>query len=472
MRYFVLVIYMVLAWWPNQLFAQVEEQKQLTFEQFMTIVRTQHPVAKQAELLIDQANSARRAARGSFDPELFTDIQEKDLSGTDYFRLIESGLKIPTWFGVDIKAGYEQNRGVFLNPADFIPPAGLWFAEIKVPLGEGLFIDKRRAEVKKAELFSKMNEETQKVTLNDLLYDSGTAYWEWFKSYNALSVYENALELSQIRYDAVLEGADLGERPAIDTLEARIQVQNRQLNLQQAQLDYDNATAQLSVFLWANGIIPLEVEKGTVPPLLQSTPSTQVEDMYISGIDTLIQGHPLLAQTQFKIDQLRVDVRLKKEELKPTLNLSYKPITEPVGGDVFSQFSSNNFEWGLEFSLPIFLRKERGNIKLAQLKVRDNELEFANKQENLLLKARKAINEWSTSYQQIDQFEVAVDNYSRLLQGEQRKFETGESSLFLVNSRETSLITAQVKLVDLYTKNGKASLKTKHAFGRLEQIYR
>jgi outer membrane protein TolC len=38
------------------------------------------------------------------------------------------------------------------------------------------------------------------------------------------------------------------------------------------------------------------------------------------------------------------------------------------------------------------------------------------------------------------------------LQGEQQKFRAGESSLFLVNSRETNFIDAQVKLIELLGK--------------------
>ncbi|WP_245916264.1 hypothetical protein [Aureicoccus marinus] len=38
-----------------------------------------------------------------------------------------------------------------------------------------------------------------------------------------------------------------------------------------------------------------------------------------------------------------------------------------------------------------------------------------------------------------------IMNYRTLLQGEERKFNFGESSLFLINSRESKLIDAELK---------------------------
>lgn len=469
-KYLTLLLLCLFAGFYSSLgFAQTEQVKVLRVEEFLDIVRAHHPVALQAELLIQQANSEQRAARGAFDPKLYANVSEKDFKDLDYFRLIESGLKIPTWIGLDIKAGYEQNRGVFLNPENSVPSAGLWFAEFSLPLGKGLFIDKRRAELKKANLLTRMNEEVQKNLINDLLYESGKAYWDWFRTYNELVVYREALSVAQQRFDAILTSANLGERPTIDTLEARIQVQNRLLSVQQADLDYQNSSAQLSVYLWANGTIPLEVEDGTIPFLQEQVHVAEVDDDFVNGIDTLVSRHPLLEQARIKIDQLKVDVRLKKEQLKPTLNLSYKPITEPVGGDILAATSANNFEWGLEFSVPLFLRKERGNVQLANLNVRDQQLDLISKRETQLFKAKAAINELDITQRQIEQFEMAVENYSDLLAGEQRKFNLGESSLFLINSRESSLISSRIKLVELYTKNRKSELLKLHAFGLLGQ---
>ncbi len=45
-----------------------------------------------------------------------------------------------------------------------------------------------------------------------------------------------------------------------------------------------------------------------------------------------------------------------------------------------------------------------------------------------------------------------IDNNKLLLDGEENKFRMGESSLFLVNSREEKLLEVQEKLNQIYTK--------------------
>jgi hypothetical protein len=64
----------------------------------------------------------------------------------------------------------------------------------------------------------------------------------------------------------------LGDRPYIDTLEAAIQVQTRQFYLQQAQLELANARARLSVHLWVDGLVPLEMDEGVMPPSSENYP--------------------------------------------------------------------------------------------------------------------------------------------------------------------------------------------------------
>jgi outer membrane protein TolC len=68
-------------------------------------------------------------------------------------------------------------------------------------------------------------------------------------------------------------------------------------------------------------------------------------------------------------------------------------------------------------------------------------------------------------YEQIELYRSAVSNYLAMLSGEIRKFEEGESSLFVVNSRENSLITAEVKLIELVGKYQKAQAGLELALG-------
>jgi len=447
----------------------IDSTQVLTFESYMDIVRNHHPVAIQAALQVELGEANLRSSRGGFDPKLVSDIAQKYYDGTQYYSMVNAGLKIPTWFGIEFQAGYEQNQGAYLNPENNTPTAGLMYAGISVPVGQGLFLDKRRAELLKAQQYQQISELEQKIMLNELLYESGKAYWDWFNTYNTLKVFEEAFELAEERYLAVKRGAQLGDLPPIDTLEVGIQLQNRSLNLQQAQLDYINASEMLSLFLWVEGVVPMETSEQTIPVSRDSVPDSPARSEFLMQLDTVISNHPELEQYRYKIEQMEVDMKWKKEQLKPVVNLKYNALSEPVNGDVLASYNVNNYTWGLEFKFPLFLREARGDVKMAEIKIRDAQLDVTTKRAGIEYKTNVALNQWATTIEQIALYDQTVKDYYGLLMGERRMFEAGESSLFMVNSRETGYIQAQLKLIDLIAKNQKAILSTSYALGTLPQ---
>ncbi|GAB5538717.1 MAG: TolC family protein [Salibacteraceae bacterium] len=461
---FVTIILLIL---HTGLFSQSVELKVLTDKDFMARVLEHHPLAKQADLRIAQGNAYVMKARGNFDPKLGGDLNQKYFDDKTYYSFLDAGLKVPTWFGLQFQGGYEQNRGTFLNPENSNPNNGLVYAGVALPLGQGLFIDERRAMLRQAQVFQESTEAQRQAMINELLYDAASAYWNWFAAYNTMLVYEEGLQLAETRFTAVKRSAALGDKPAIDTLESGIQVQNRKLLLQEAQLGFANATALLETYLWEGGTIPLELDENTVAPNFEQTPSLALNPTYVNQLDSLGNNHPLLLQYRFKIEQLEIEQRWKREQLKPTLNLKYNALSEPVNGDVFSAYSPNNYNWGVEFGMPIFLRKERGDMRLNAIKIQDAQFDVSDKQQALLYKAQAALNDWQTTDSQVNLYRKTVVDYAGLLAGERTLFRNGESSLFMVNSRELGYLNTKVKLVELIMKNRKARVSADYAFGIL-----
>ena len=183
----------------------------------------------------------------------------------------------------------------------------------------------------------------------------------------------------------------------------------------------------------------------------------------------MIAQHPELQRSRLDIDRLNIDQRLKKEQIKPVFNVKYNLLTTN-NQNAFGQNQFNNYLWGLEFKMPLFLRKERGELRLAKLKIQEDNLKLKPQQANLEYKFQAAINEWQITESQIKTTRRMVDDYFSLLQGERQLFEAGESSLFLVNAREVGYISAQVKLAELISKNQEAQLKTHYTLGRLSEV--
>jgi outer membrane protein TolC len=303
--------------------------------------------------------------------------------------------------------------------------------------------------------------------LNELLYRAGKAYWDWYLAYANLKIYENAVVLSETRFEAVRKTFQFGDRPAIDTVEAHIQLQDRTINLQQAYMEFRTKSLLLSNFLWIANDTPIELSNKTIPATATDG-NERYFNLDVAAIDSLIGNHPNLRIYDFKIAQLKIEERLKKDKLKPKLNVNYNPLFSAENLNLSNQ---NNYKWGMSLGFPILLRKERGDLQLTRIKIENTLYEIKGKRIELLNKTKASINEFANYKIQIDIYSKNVNNYERLWQSEKKLFERGESSLFMINSREMSYINAQIKLNEIINKNKKASLETVYSFGLLSASY-
>jgi outer membrane protein TolC len=425
----------------------------LRFEEYVEIVKTHHPMSYKAALQSEKGQATVLKARGGFDPKLSGSVNQKYFDDKTYYSYIHGGLKVPTWFGITLQSGYESNEGEYLNRSSTVPEEGLWYAGASIQLGDGLIFDERRAELKQAKIYRESSQLEGQLMLNELYFEAARAYWDWFKAYHKYEVYVGAVENADIRKRGVVSSAFLGDKPFIDTLEAGIQLQNRQIGLQQSLLDLKNKTALLEVYLWQDGFVPLELDSLTIPEPMEQVNVSLVDPTVYTLRDSMLLNHPKLILYQNKRDMKAVDLKLKKQGLLPDLELKYNAFSQPIGGNPLAQYSINNYNWGASISYPILTRKERGAIRLSKLEVREIELEQQDQIATIRYKIQAALNNWNTSVDQIRLYQSVTEDYERLLEGEQKLFSIGESSLFMINSREKALINAQLKLIEFKRDN-------------------
>lgn len=414
---------------------------ELSVQDLQNIVQEHHPLARQARLIQFRAEAKRLKAGGAFDPKLFSEVEQKYFDEKNYYQLQNSGLEIPAWFGLSAKTGYELNEGLFLNNQNTVPGSGLWYADVSWTLGRGLWLDERRAALKQARLMEDAALFEVQAALNQLVLEATESYWQWYAAERRAQVYEQALETARIRLEAVRRTAVIGDRPLIDTLEAHIQMQDRRLKLRKAQADRIEARNRLATFLWYQGRIPLQL-----------APQTQAFFTEPQGVllpQEWLENHPQLRAYDFKLDIIDVEQSLNRQAVLPQLDVHYKFLTAPTQNDIFAQYALNNYQWGLTASFPLFLRKERAEIRLTDAKQQSVSFQRDLKALELENEVQALQQKFLLSNQQWEEAQSLVLNYQRLLRAENRKFENGESSLFLVNRRELKYLENQEKQIEL-----------------------
>ncbi len=445
----------------------------LTRDSFVRIVLENHPVARQADLRTGMGEASVRSARGGFDPRATAGYDEKVFHDRSYFSLLDAGLKVPTWYGIDLLAGFQDNSGDLLNPQATTPADGLIKAGVQVPLGQGLFIDQRRATLRKAQAYQRSTDGERKQMLNALLLQALSDHTDWVAAYRALQVANEAVDLAQVRMNAVRGSWRGGDRPAIDTLEAFLQVQDRLMRQQQAQLNFRNAGLRVSNHLWDGTQRPLELLPNVLPdPGDLSTPKDVVPAD--TTIERAIAVHPMLARSTAWVEQLDVDRRFRAEMLKPDLDVNYQWLGNggAIRGEQGTTLLNDGHQVGVGFSMPLFLRSERGELTLAKLRLSDAELGLQRDRTVIRNRIQERLNDINTFRQQTEMGASMVMNNERLLNGETQRFNAGESSLFLVNAREVTLIDARIRQVDLEARLRKAYFSFDHDAGTLWRAWR
>lgn len=456
---------------PALLFSQADSAvKVLSVSEFLQVVKEYHPVAKQAKLITDQAKAELLIARGGWDPKISSDYDRKSYDGKNYYSYFDNGVKVPVWYGIEVKAGYDFAYGNNINSETQLPADGLGYLGISVPLLKGMLMDKQRAALRQAQIFQQASEQQRLLMLNDLLLDALKSYYEWSYAYNEYNVYTEAVRVADIRFKATVQSALLGDRAAIDTTEALTQLQSRQFQWNEARLRFLNSGLDISNFLWLENNTPRPFDTTIVPEALQS--DFLKTEIQLTQLDQLLaelrQQHPALLNYNFKLRQLDIERRLKIENLKPMLNAQYNVLSERFNfrsdaGIVFA----NNYKFGVNFAMPLTFMQGRGELKLTKLKIMDTRLALDYKQQELTNKLKSYFNELITLQQQTRLYEESVKGFKALFDGETSRLNNGESSLFLVNARENRYLDSQVKLRELQSKFYKTEAALKWAVGNI-----
>ena len=446
--------------------AATAQEKTFSESELLQVVKSYHPVARQAVLQIEEAAAEVRIARGAFDPVVSTYNSRKETEGVLYYQHRQQEVRIPTWYGIELKAGSESLSGERTNPAD--TKGSVSYVGVSVPLLRNLVMDKRRAVLAQSKLMEEASQAEQQRVLNDLMYEALKAYRLWWQQHQLARLFREAMTNAQKRMAMVREVARLGERPAIDTLEALTQVQAFQLREAEIALESAKAQLELSLFLWTEGGQPYELPQDAVPqagPLLQDLPL--LED-YLATV----QEHPELKQYQYKLSALRLDRQLAFQSLLPSVNLHYNQLGKErsLKETVSAPWLHNNYRFGVTMSLPLRLSEGRGQYNKAGIKLQGARLEQLHKKASLEMKVKQSFAQWQQVQRQLQVQQSAVQNHQALQRGEEVKFFNGESSLFLVNSREAKTLEAREKLIALEAKESLARYSLQWAAGQLTKL--
>ncbi|MQP53849.1 transporter, partial [Flavobacterium sp. LMO9] len=69
-------------------------------------------------------------------------------------------------------AGFDNAEGIYVNPENTLPNSGLTSLGISVPVGQGLFINQRMADLRKAKIARNLNVAERNLQAIEVIYEA------------------------------------------------------------------------------------------------------------------------------------------------------------------------------------------------------------------------------------------------------------------------------------------------------------
>ena len=265
----------------------------------------------------------------------FQFYDRKEFGDDLYFDHWRTKLSVPLWLsGIDLNVSYDRNdpAGKYINPEERTPPSGLTGIGLSMPLGQAMFIDARRNDVRQARLALNLAEADRIKQINKVLYDAAKTYWEWFLAYQQRQLLTEGYDLASRRFLALRERALLGDAAIIDTTEALITVQDRLVQRQQADIEELNARLRVStVFVECRWASPLSYR----PPPGRRTLLTSPDSIILQQLLKLAaERHPELLKLGVKTEQLLLEERFRTAMIQPQVSLSASLLSQTPRIDI------------------------------------------------------------------------------------------------------------------------------------------
>ncbi|HET6329841.1 MAG TPA: TolC family protein [Holophagaceae bacterium] len=295
-----------------------------------------------------------------------------------------------------------------------------------------------------------------------------TDYWNVVYTRENLQNIQEALKLAQKQLDENKIRVQVGTLAPIEVTQAEAQVALQEQNIITAEAAHANAKDVL-----IRALYPLEGR----PSAIQATDEPAVKPLPIdeaSAEQMAVDSRPEMKTAQLNLDSQKILAEAAKNHTLPTLNLSvgyvggssYADRLAPVNTDLTSG-TYPGYNIGLTFAYPILNRAARGQKVQANANLRSSELSLRDEELQVRLDVRQAYRNLETSARAVAATEKTRQYQEQALDAEQKKFENGMSTNFLVLQQQTALTNARTAEIQARIGNANAVTALEQAMGHL-----
>jgi HAE1 family hydrophobic/amphiphilic exporter-1 len=475
-----------------------------TLEEAIRLALDQNNDVAVARLDRDVAAANVRAALGFMDPRLLPTLQYERAT-SPVTSVIGGGangsVNQDTWvagaeltgrspwaggrFSFDFTSTRLKTTNSFqrLNP-QYPITTGVTYVQ---PLARGLTFDAERRQLLVSRTNVDLTDARLALVLMDQLSLVEQAYWDLAFASRNVEVQAAALVQARRQVDSNQRQATQGTLAPIDVVEAETQVAAFEQSVATAQLTLTEAENRLKNLvltdrqspLWNQALIPAELGEPQVPQLSLD-----------AALALALSRRPELTEFAVTVAQNKIDRRFYAEQARPKMDLVARyalsglagtfveQASDPIGGPTtipefffggfgssLSTIASHRFptlSLQLQVDLPLGNRTASANV--ARTAINADQLVRVKQQIEQMIAAevRNSLQAVESSHRRLMAAAAAARNAREQYESEQRRFESGLGTVFLVLERQTALVTAQAQEL-------RARADVKQALARLDR---
>ncbi len=346
------------------------------------------------------------------------------------------------------------------------------------PLWRGLRFDENRHRLQVARKNRQLSLQQLRQRTIETVTQAVQAYWELDFAWHNFEVQAEAVRLAEGQYQSNRRQAEQGVLAPVDVIAAQTQVATFQQNVflaQQALTQAENNLKMLMLasrndLMWSASLVPeTQFEPSAAVPTLDD------------AVRQALAGRPELAESALAVDVNTLDARLAADAAKPRIDafanltttglagryvpgIADNPLASllPAGfgalppqlvgnyGQSLSNLVSGNFttaQVGVQIALPLRNRTATSQVAIAAAEGRRLRTQQAQIGMAIEADVRNSLQAAIATAERLDAASLARRSAEEQYASEQRQFQAGTSSVFLVLQRQTDMVVARAREV-------------------------
>jgi outer membrane protein TolC len=415
----------------------------LTLEQILSAALTAFPGLLASEQRKQVAEGEYQTAEGGFDT-LLKSQNRWSVIGLYENQINDVGIEQPTGlWGSTFFGGWRLGSGDYpiYEGKSQTANDGEFRVGVNIPLWRNREIDRRRASLQQAELGKMIASHDYDKALIEIRRIASLRYWDWVMAGQRLRVAENLLRIAEQRDTGIRSRASAGDIADFEALDNQRAILERRDRRVAAHRMLEQAAIQLSMY-WR------DAEGQPQLPSIDLLPSTfpnqepAIDLDQADAIQMARSQRPELLRLNLQQRQTETELALQNNQRGPGVDFSVMAAKDMGNGN--NKLNRDELYMGLNVEIPLQQRVSGGRAQTAAANLQRLKWEQRLQEDRIANEVKDAYSALSAARQRLALSAQQRKAAQQLEQGEQNRFELGESTLLFVNLREIAHGDAQL----------------------------